>query len=456
MGSLLCTLILGLRPVLSGPEATHGAGRFRVHYTLAGADALAHGPVDVAPKNGVPDDVDAVAGGLAQVIAVWVDGVGMRPPLDDGGDGGDRRVDVYLRRLAGARGITHPDPIGAGAAASAWIELDPRSALISPIRLAAAAGHEAHHAVQYAYSPSLPRWIHEATSTYVELAGFGDPALQKETDAHFAALLDHPETPLDRVDGVHEYDAMVFVKFLRDQARSDVRVRELWEQMGIRKDPIAAIEAVEDRTIAEVLAEFGRWNLHACGADDGAHYDPARAACGSSERPAVRGVGAVPSRITVPLDRLAVAWLSIPIEGCAVEATFAGVTDVAWAGGGSPSPLRSSDTIRLGGPGPMRLVLATGRGTAPDLAVALALAEGGCSDGGLRGMPGSGCGCALAGRPARRSLVAALLLGLVATLVAIRGGGGGGRSPGAGRRAGRATGRSFVRPRGSRSPTRGR
>src|SRR5207249_4972535 len=102
---------------------------------------------------------------------------------------GDGRLDLYLRRLPGPRGLTHPEDVGAAPQASAWIELDPRTALVSPARLSAAAGHEVHHALQYAYAATLPLWIYEATSSYVEHADFVDPSLAQETDAHFAALL---------------------------------------------------------------------------------------------------------------------------------------------------------------------------------------------------------------------------------------------------------------------------
>src|SRR5437773_3698197 len=122
-----------MRPALSGPEQLLATadGRFLVHYTLAGADAPPHGAADA----------DAVVQGISRISQHGVDQVGMRAPLPDGGDGGDARVDVYLRALGGPRGLTHPEEVGAGDAASAWIEVDPASAGVSVERLAAAAGH---------------------------------------------------------------------------------------------------------------------------------------------------------------------------------------------------------------------------------------------------------------------------------------------------------------------------
>src|SRR5437899_2993288 len=131
MGPIALGLLLGLRPVLSGPELTHDLARYRVHYTLAGGDALVRGAMDAAPPNGVPDDVDAIEAGVSEVIARWVDQIGMRAPLPDGGAGGDNRIDVYVRKL-GARGATHPEEVGQPPASSAWIEIDSRTALVSP------------------------------------------------------------------------------------------------------------------------------------------------------------------------------------------------------------------------------------------------------------------------------------------------------------------------------------
>src|SRR5688572_24619616 len=154
MGPLLLTLALLPRPVLSGVEATVDGPNFKVHYTLSGPDALAHGDLDEDPKNGVPDDADALLGGAQRVHGTHVTTGGMRAPLSDGALGGDERIDLYARKLDGPRGYAHVEEVGMAPATSAWLEVDPRTALQSTSRLAAAAGHEAHHAIQFAYSPA--------------------------------------------------------------------------------------------------------------------------------------------------------------------------------------------------------------------------------------------------------------------------------------------------------------
>ena len=212
MTALLLTLLLVPRPVLSGLELTVDAdSRVKVHYTLSGADALVHAATDLAPQNGVPDDADAVGSGAAGVIDRWSVTGTMRAPLGDGLAGGDDRLDVYIRKLDGPRGYAHPEDVGMAPATSAWLEVDPRTAGDSLVRLSAAAGHEAHHAIQYAYSAAIDPWMREASATWVEDHDF---ALHDEAREHRNALLTAPSIPLTTVDGRHEYDAMAFVDFL--------------------------------------------------------------------------------------------------------------------------------------------------------------------------------------------------------------------------------------------------
>ncbi len=434
---LLATLLLGLRPTLSGPEQLRDTARFRVHYTLDGVDAPPHGPADA----------DAAATGLDEVAARWIDVVGMRAPLDDGGQGGDGRIDVYLRRLDGARGLTHAEDVGKLPSASAWIELDPRTALVSPTRLAAAAGHEAHHAIQYAYSASLPAWIEEATAAWVEHADFTDPSLQAETDAHFAALLAHPEIPLDTVDGTHEYDELVFVKFMVDRARDPRVVRSLWEAMAARGDAMAGVAQAGGAPVAVLLVEFGEWNLHACAADDGAHYDPATAGCRSDVRASPPGVGVVPSIAPLPLAPYGIAWRSVPVAGCGdVVANLAALSpDLAWAIDGAGPPVLASTLPSLVavGDGPRTFVLATDETAAPDLALELSKTAPTCApDAGAGPSPPSG-GCAIGGGPAApwwlAVALALIVLSARAWTVAAARGGPSPPSPSAGRSTHRAS-----------------
>jgi hypothetical protein len=393
VSTLAIGLLLALRPVLSGPEIIHDSANFRVHYTLAGEDALARGGADAAPANGVPDDVDAVESGIAEVMDRWVAQQKMRAPLPDGGGGGDPRIDVYLRRLS-ARGAAHPEDVGRAPAASAWLEVDSRSALVSPARLAAAAGHEAHHAIQYAYTPGLEPWIYEATATWVEHSDFSDVSLAAEAEQHLAAFFDRPEAPLDRVDGVHEYDAMVFVQFLADQRGGDARVPALWEAMLRAGGAAAGLAADEGRPLELLMADFARANALSATA---------------------RGVGAIPSSRPSPLPALAMTFLRFPTDpGVRVTATLHGAHTLARAGDPA-QPLGDGAAIAFAGDGsPMTLILASGAAANPDLVVEFTSDSSEMPDLAAAGdaptMRGaSGCGCRLS-RPASGFSPLALIL----------------------------------------------
>jgi hypothetical protein len=304
VGGLLVTLLLLPRPVLSGAEATADTtdGAFRVHYTLSGADALANGAKDVSPANGVPDDVDAVLDGVSRVKKYWVDSVGMRAPLPDQGLGGSDAIDIYMRALGGPRGATHPEDVGMLWAASAWIELEPASALAptdGDSRLGAAAGHEAHHAIQYAYTIAADKWIYEATATYVEHADFTSTALQAETDAHYVALLEHPEIAIDTVDGQHEYDEFAFVRFLIDiSAGADKPVADLWSSLpNNERDALAAA--------GHSLYDFGDWLATAC-----SRLGTAPAPCSVQRQPAAK---AILANTSMDLPSRALLYLNLAI-----------------------------------------------------------------------------------------------------------------------------------------------
>ena len=394
MGALLVTLLLIPRPVLSGPElTTDPSARFRVHFTLEGQDAPPHGSVD-QDGNGVPDDVDAVGSGVTRIYDQWVTNGGMRAPLADGGAGGDGRIDVYLRKLNGARGNTYVEDVGKAPAASAWIEVEPRSALVSPERLAAAAGHEAHHAIQYAYHIGLPRWIYEATATYVENVGFA--GMQGETDAHFAALLSHPEVPLDTVDGTHEYDEMVFIDWARLGGLGDLA--RLWESMAAEGDDIDGIAKVMNRAMPLVYFDFAQWLRGVC--------DPsvthAGLPCATGARGRLLASGATPSTTTVDLPPLGIAWVALPapLDSCGIllSADLAGADGVAWAPGGAADFIAASGTgaSTWEATGPSVLTLARGRGSTKqvDLSLSSRPQPCPCPESSCRG----GCGCELGAR----------------------------------------------------------
>jgi hypothetical protein len=389
MSGLLVTLLLLPRPVLSGPEsiADTADGAFRIHYTLSGVDVLAHGATDVSPMNGIPDDVDAVIYGVARVRARWVDRAGMRAPLGDKGVGGSDSIDVYLRALGGPRGFTHPEDVGRAPAASAWIELEPQTALEptdEDSRLAAAAGHEAHHAIQYAYSTVAEKWIYEASAAFVEHSDFVSTPLRAETESHYATLIAHPETPLDTFDGSHEYDELAFVDYAVGGGRGDVALAGLWDDLANGRTVLGSAGG------ALAMYGFGVW-LWDCRS-----Y---LFSCQSREPSA--GV-AFSNTFSAQLRPRALLFVNADPALHAVTVSLRATTDLAFGNGG-----QGLTTVSGGGElsDPRMMLFATGDGDQPvELSLTLApsvvghLAEG----------------CAVGGAPRIQRLSAIPMLALIA------------------------------------------
>src|SRR5262249_12296381 len=112
--ALVPMLAHAVRPTLSGPEVLHPTadGHLLIHYTLSGADALPD-VVDTEPANGIPDAVDDVEVGMHAVWAAFVDTDGWSAPLPDMGQGGDDKMDVYLR-VIDANGYAHYEAVPGG------------------------------------------------------------------------------------------------------------------------------------------------------------------------------------------------------------------------------------------------------------------------------------------------------------------------------------------------------
>src|SRR5262245_19761944 len=83
-----------VRPALSGPVQTYPTEHFIIHYTLKGKDAVSPGDEN---DDNQPDFVEAVGQALEFSWQQEIEVMGWRSPLPDEGEGGDTRLDVYLR-----------------------------------------------------------------------------------------------------------------------------------------------------------------------------------------------------------------------------------------------------------------------------------------------------------------------------------------------------------------------
>ncbi len=317
---IVSTLVLALclarapelpREELSGETLTHltADGRVKIHYTLSGADALVD-TLDVDPQNGVPDTVDWTEEGATRMLAAFVDQDGWALPPADHGRGGDDRLDIYLRAID-ANGYAYLETLPQGGF-STYLEVDPagktgytREAFQSIV------GHEVHHALEFtAAGGRFSSWLAEATATWAQYLIFdGDEQVRLAQGFLWFWRLLHAARRLD--DEGHgdlfEYAGMVWIRFLVERGGGDRKLAlELWRAIGetgdwrVGHDAFARAHLPGLSSLDEVAAEFGLWNVFACGAEDGRHYDEdAGCAIDSGVPVTAAPVGATTASVTI-------------------------------------------------------------------------------------------------------------------------------------------------------------
>ncbi|MCX6400799.1 MAG: hypothetical protein NTX33_12840 [Propionibacteriales bacterium] len=181
---------------------------------------------------------------VVNAVAERYKSAGYRVPINDGGAGGNWKVDVYLADLSdvGAFGYCSPDEdITTHAPASAYCVLDNNFAASeygstnTPTEfLQVTAAHEFFHAVQFAYDVLEDRWFMESTATWVE-----DEVYDNVNDNRFYLRygpMGTPHRPLDTYSdaGLSQYGSWIFFRFLSERydftvAGIPVIVRRMWE-----------------------------------------------------------------------------------------------------------------------------------------------------------------------------------------------------------------------------------
>ncbi len=257
-----------LRPVLPFSHVSE-SGRFRVHYTLTGFDAVNGEDLD---SNGVPDYVEAVAKLFEESYTSEIDDLGFRIPPNDGNIDGDE-YDVYIQGLGfGVYGLTTPE-LSSGEAGQtkvpSYISIDNDFENGQFTRglpgAQVTAAHEYLHAIQFGYRDAFFRdeyFYYELCSSWVEDIVYDDvndyfasvPDYLNETDKPFNQF--KPQT-------LFNYGAAIWYHFLREKYNNTDLVRTAWEYMG---DGQLVLDAIENslRQIGtdfnSEFAEFAIWN----------------------------------------------------------------------------------------------------------------------------------------------------------------------------------------------------
>ncbi|MCB9450412.1 MAG: PPC domain-containing protein [Anaerolineaceae bacterium] len=255
----------------SGPERIIDTDHFRIHFTLEGNDSTT---IDYA---------QAVADTMEEIWQIQIDRIGWPAPPNDGDNGGNSRLDVYVMDLMDAEGY---GPLGttkgigdAGdnpnttaveqyAVSSVMrIENDfseSSQADRDPITLMrATAAHEFHHAIQHGYDLGDQfLWYHEATSTWMETITF-----PKEEDAtvYVEFNYEYPELCLGTANP--EYSQLMYGDWMFMQSLVDVYgsgiIQRLWERIAADEgfDALAKTLSEHGDTIPAAVARYRIQNL---------------------------------------------------------------------------------------------------------------------------------------------------------------------------------------------------
>lgn len=284
---------LSARPTGLPSTLTSTSGRFKVHYTTTGTDAVYQPNVDASPANGVPDFVDAVGRILDSVYSHTIVTLSYPIPPSDGfyAAGIDSAFDVYLHDLGGSYyGLSYIDSLfidGPGTLrATSFMELDndyqqiPQYASrpLDAVRVTAA--HEYFHSVQFGidvteaedYNTSQPKryWM-EMSAVWME-----EEIYDNINDYYFyiPIFFNRPGRSIQQFSSfvdLHPYASAVFPIFLSELFGPNV-IKAIWSRCGTLGAGASFLDASEaifdsiltspdiDKTFPLVFRQFTLWN----------------------------------------------------------------------------------------------------------------------------------------------------------------------------------------------------
>lgn len=254
---------LAARPALQG-EATYGvaSGSILVHYATAGADAA---PTADGDGDGVPDFVAEVAITAEDALARFA-AMGFRRPLSDGVEGGDGRIDFYLRNMVNADGNAAVETcVGARCSGYASVENDFAGFRYATITEAirSVIPHELFHLVQMAYAAGQTASWSEGSAVWAveELYGAGNSDFER----FLPSFLTKTFRPFERSAGgfsdSYPYGASLWSYFLSHRFDPALLV-EAWQASETQEFLAAINTALERRgsSLEAAFIEMTQWN----------------------------------------------------------------------------------------------------------------------------------------------------------------------------------------------------
>jgi hypothetical protein len=272
-----------LKVLLARPAATYTydspGGKFKIHYSTSGSDAVS--TADVSPANGIPDYVDWLASYADSSYRAEVIGLAQLEPPSDGTSGGDSLYDIYTEEMD-YYGYTQPE----GAGPNTWNDRisyisvhrnfigfpandDPDGDQKGAAKVTVA--HEYYHAIQFAYNYGETLWLMEASSTWMEDYVF---APVNDNYNYLPDWFSYPDYSLNSTDNLHIYAAFIWPKYL-SQNFGNAIMPEIWNNCITNANAYPVLTttlSAHGATLTAQFAEFCVWNFITNSRDDGLHY----------------------------------------------------------------------------------------------------------------------------------------------------------------------------------------
>lgn len=213
-------------------------GHFKIHYTESGDDAVYNS--DGNPLN-VPDYVIQFGSYFENSWDHEINISGYNPPHTDGTNGGDSRLDVYIKDITyyGYTSVEngHPYIVVDNDYTFSQKNFDPEGSRNGSMKVTAA--HEFFHAIQFFYDDWCDEclWWEENTAVWMEDEVFD------YVDDYLRYLRDkllNMELPLD--DERFMYGGVIWAKFLSETYGKNI-IRDIFERFLI--DALTAKDAIE-------------------------------------------------------------------------------------------------------------------------------------------------------------------------------------------------------------------
>ena len=273
-------------------------GRVRVHFVTTTADAVLATDADTS---GVPDFVEEVAQRGDEVLA-RLSTAGFRAPLTDGTLGGDDRLDLYLKNLAGADGAFEADsctdtPFHCVGYVIMENDFAGYSYPSASIGIRVLTSHEIFHAVQEAYDTDQPIAWTEGSAVWAEELIYPE---QHDFEDLVSGFLAKPFRPFDR-DGAgfgdpYPYGAGLWPYFLEARYSAGI-VQAIWERCEDQGSDPTFLTATSDELVARdttlerAWIEFTRWNARTNVRADATSYPDGQRLALALRDPAVNAPG---------------------------------------------------------------------------------------------------------------------------------------------------------------------